>query len=43
MGKGQLCNQLTKRYGMNVLCGFSLSSLYREEDKETYQRICANT
>jgi DNA-binding NarL/FixJ family response regulator len=39
----QLCNQLTKRYGMNVLCGFSLSSFYREEDKETFQRICANT
>jgi DNA-binding NarL/FixJ family response regulator len=39
----QLCNQLSKRYGMNVLCGFSLSSFYREEDKETFQRICANT
>lgn len=38
----QLCNQLTKRYGMNVLCGFSLSSFYREEDKEIFQRICAN-
>jgi DNA-binding NarL/FixJ family response regulator len=38
----RLCNQLTKRYGMNVLCGFSLSSFYREEDKEVFQRICAN-
>jgi CheY-like chemotaxis protein len=38
----QLCNQLTKRYGMNVLCGFSLSSSYREEDKEVFQKICAN-
>jgi DNA-binding NarL/FixJ family response regulator len=38
----QLCNQLTKRYGMNVLCGFSLSSFYGEEDKETFHRICAN-
>jgi DNA-binding NarL/FixJ family response regulator len=39
----QLCNQLARRYGMNVLCGFSLSSFYREEDKKTFQRICANT
>jgi len=36
----QLCNQLTKRYGMDILCGFSLSDFYREEDKEVFQRIC---
>jgi MEDS: MEthanogen/methylotroph, DcmR Sensory domain len=36
----QLCNQLTKRYGMNLLCGFSLSSFYREEDKQVFHRIC---
>jgi len=39
----QLCNQLTEPYGMNVLCGFSWSSFYREEDKETFQTLCANT
>jgi DNA-binding NarL/FixJ family response regulator len=37
----QLCNQLTKRYEMDILCGFSLSSFYREEDKQVFQRICS--
>jgi CheY-like chemotaxis protein len=36
----QLCNQLTKRYQMDILCGFSLSSFYRDEDKQVFQRIC---
>jgi DNA-binding NarL/FixJ family response regulator len=36
----QLCNQLTKRYPMDILCGFSLSSFYRDEDKQVFQRIC---
>ena len=37
----QFCNQLTKRYEMDILCGFSLSSSYREEDKKVFQRICS--
>jgi len=37
----QLCNQLTKRYEIDILCGFSLSSFYREEDKQVFQRICS--
>jgi DNA-binding NarL/FixJ family response regulator len=37
----QLCNQLSRRYEMNILCGFSLSSFYREEDKQLFQRICS--
>ena len=37
----QLCNQLSKRYEMDILCGFSLSSFYREEDKQVFQRICS--
>jgi DNA-binding NarL/FixJ family response regulator len=37
----QFCNQLTKRYGIDILCGFSLSSFYREEDKQVFQRICS--
>ena len=37
----QLCNQLTKQYEMDILCGFSLSSFYREEDKQVFQRICS--
>jgi DNA-binding NarL/FixJ family response regulator len=39
----QLCNQLTKRYQMDILCGFSLSSFYRDEDKQVFQRICSGT
>jgi DNA-binding NarL/FixJ family response regulator len=36
----QLCNQLAKRYQMDILCGFSLSTFYRDEDKQVFQRIC---
>ncbi len=37
----QLCNQLTKRYKIDILCGFSLNSFYREEDKQIFQKICS--
>ena len=37
----QLCDQLTKRYQMDILCGFSFSSFYRDEDKQIFQRICS--
>ena len=37
----QFCNQLTKRYGMNILCGFSLSRFDREEDKQVFHKICS--
>jgi DNA-binding NarL/FixJ family response regulator len=37
----RLCNQLTKRYEMALLCGFSLSSFLREEDKQIFQEICS--
>ena len=37
----QFCNQLTKRYEMDILCGFSLSSFYREEDKQVFEKICS--
>ena len=36
----QLCNQLAKRYDMDILCGFSLSSFYREEDRQIFEKIC---
>ena len=39
----QLCNRLTKQHGMDILCGFSLSSFCREEDKEIFQRICSES
>jgi CheY-like chemotaxis protein len=35
-----LCNQLAKRYEMDILCGFSLSSFYGEEDKQVFEKIC---
>jgi CheY-like chemotaxis protein len=37
----QFCNQVTRRYKANILCGFSLGSFYREEDKQLFQRICS--
>ena len=36
----QLCNQLTKQYGMDILCGLSLTSVHREEDKQIFRTIC---
>jgi DNA-binding NarL/FixJ family response regulator len=36
----RFCNQLAKRYEMDILCGFSLSSFYREEDKQVFEKIC---
>jgi DNA-binding NarL/FixJ family response regulator len=36
----QFCNQLTKRYDVDILCGFSLSSFSRKEDRQVFERIC---
>ena len=36
----QLCNQLTKNYDVDILCGFSLSSFSREEDRQLFEKIC---
>jgi DNA-binding NarL/FixJ family response regulator len=36
----RFCNQLAKRYEMDILCGFSLSSFYGEEDKQVFEKIC---
>ena len=36
----QLCKELAKRYEMDILCGFSLRSFYREEDKQIFEKIC---
>jgi DNA-binding NarL/FixJ family response regulator len=35
----QLCNQLTKRYDIDILCGFTLNRFYREEDIQIFQSI----
>jgi len=38
----QLCSNVAKQYEIDILCGFSLSSFYREEDKQMFQKIgCA--
>jgi DNA-binding NarL/FixJ family response regulator len=37
----QLCNQLTKRYDIDILCGFTWNSFHREEDKQMFQKICS--
>jgi hypothetical protein len=31
---------LTGRYGMNILCGLSLTSVHREEDQQIFRMIC---
>jgi hypothetical protein len=36
----QLCNQLIQRYDIEILCGFSLRTFSREEDKEMFRMIC---
>ncbi len=36
----RFCHLLAKRYGMDILCGFSVSSFYREEVKQIFERIC---
>jgi hypothetical protein len=38
----RFCNQLTKRYEMDILCGFSLSSFYREEESKSSRRFVAH-
>ena len=37
----ELCNQLTKRYDVDILCGYSLSHIEGGKDSEAFQRICA--
>jgi hypothetical protein len=35
-----LCNQLTKKYDVNILCGYSLGDVQGAEDEEIIQQIC---
>ena len=37
----QLCNRLAKQHGIDILCGFPLSSFVREEDQQIFQNICS--
>src|ERR1700730_1564614 len=37
----ELCNELTKRYDVAILCGYSLGNIKGGKDGEAFQRICA--
>jgi hypothetical protein len=37
----ELWNEITKKYDVDILCGYSLESLRCEEDSYTFRRICA--
>ena len=37
----QLSDQVGKAFGVDILCGFALSSFHGEEDKHVFQSICA--
>jgi DNA-binding NarL/FixJ family response regulator len=37
----ELCNQLTKRYDVAILCGYSLDNIEGGKDGDAFQRICA--
>jgi hypothetical protein len=37
----ELCNQLTMRYDVAILCGYSLGNIEGGKDGEAFQRICA--
>jgi DNA-binding response OmpR family regulator len=37
----QLCNELTKRYDVDILCGYSLGSFQGGIDNHMFEKICA--
>jgi len=37
----ELCNELTKRYEVDILCGYSVGSVQGEMDSHLFQKICA--
>jgi MEDS: MEthanogen/methylotroph, DcmR Sensory domain len=37
----ELWNEITKKYDVDILCGYSLERLRCEEDSYTFRRICA--
>ena len=37
----QLWNELGKTFGVDILCGYALSSFHGEKDEHVFQRICA--
>jgi DNA-binding NarL/FixJ family response regulator len=37
----QLWDEVARIYGMDILCGYSFRSFYGDQDREVFQRICA--
>jgi hypothetical protein len=37
----KLCNELTKRYDVDMLCGYSLGSFQGGTDNHMFEKICA--
>jgi CheY-like chemotaxis protein len=37
----QLWNELGKTFGLDILCGYALSSFHGKEDEHVFQKICA--
>jgi DNA-binding NarL/FixJ family response regulator len=37
----QLCNELTRIYDVDILCGYSVGSVHSEMDPHVFQQICA--
>jgi CheY-like chemotaxis protein len=37
----KLCNELTKRYDVDILCGYSMGNVQGGMDTHSFQRICA--
>jgi hypothetical protein len=37
----KLCNQLTQRYDVDILCGYSLDSFQGGTDTHMFEKICA--
>ena len=37
----QLCDEVAKAFGLDMLCGYTLSSFHGEEDEHVFQSICA--
>jgi hypothetical protein len=37
----KICTQLTERYEVDILCGYSLSGFKGERDAHVFEQICA--
>ena len=37
----ELCNQLLTRYAVDIMCGYTLRGFHEEQERQTFERICA--